>query len=136
MPRYSDDVDPGKWAQRQGVSDTAAGRRLAAGKLPVPARRVGGLTLVGEPAVPGPDGLTAVYAPVSSADQKARMGRQVARVTFLAILRGLSVATVVVQHRDRFARFGPEYVEAALAASGRRLQAADRAGSMTTWCRT
>ena len=27
----------------------------------------------------------------------------------------------MVEHRDRFARFGAEYVEAALAASGRRL---------------
>jgi len=32
-----------------------------------------------------------------------------------------SVTTFVVEHRDRFARFGAEYVEAALAASGRRL---------------
>jgi putative resolvase len=35
------------------------------------------------------------------------------------------VATVVVEHRDRFARFGAEYVEAALAAQGRRLLVVD-----------
>ena len=31
------------------------------------------------------------------------------------------MSTIVVEHRDRFARSGAEYVEAALAASGRRL---------------
>ncbi len=49
------------------------------------------------------------------------------RREFLALLRDPSVTTIVVEHRDRFARFGAEYVEAALAASGRRLLAADPA---------
>jgi hypothetical protein len=31
------------------------------------------------------------------------------------------VSVIVVEHRDRFARFGAEYVEAALSAQGRRL---------------
>ena len=35
---------------------------------------------------------------------------------------------MVVEHRDRFARFGAGYVEAALAASGRRLLVVDPAG--------
>ena len=33
--------------------------------------------------------------------------------------------TIVVEHRDRLMRFGSEYVEAALAAQGRRLVVAD-----------
>jgi predicted site-specific integrase-resolvase len=33
----------------------------------------------------------------------------------------------VVEHRDRFARFGAEYVEAVLSASGRRLLVVDPA---------
>ncbi|MBM0226721.1 hypothetical protein [Micromonospora sp. ATA51] len=37
------------------------------------------------------------------------------------ILRDPAVTTIVVEHRDRFVRFGAEYVEAALAAQGRRL---------------
>jgi putative resolvase len=36
------------------------------------------------------------------------------------------VRTVVVEHRDRLARFGSEYIEAALAASGRRLVVVDQ----------
>jgi predicted site-specific integrase-resolvase len=34
----------------------------------------------------------------------------------LALLRGPSVGRIVVEHRDRFCRFGAEYVEAAFAA--------------------
>ncbi len=143
-----------QWADLQGVSYTTARRWFAAGTLPVPARRAGGLILVGEPAVPAAAGITAVYARVSSADQKTDLDGQVARVTawatgqgvtvgrvvtetgsalngkrreFLTLLRDPSVTTIVVEHRDRFARFGAEYVEAALAASGRRLLVADPA---------
>ena len=36
-----------------------------------------------------------------------------------------TITTVVVEHRDRLARFGSEYVEAALAASGRTLVVLD-----------
>jgi predicted site-specific integrase-resolvase len=49
------------------------------------------------------------------------------RREFLALLRDQTVSTIVVEHRDRFARFGAEYVEAALAASGRRLLVVDPA---------
>jgi predicted site-specific integrase-resolvase len=135
-----------QWAERQGVSYATARRWFAAGTLPVQARRVGGLILVGETSAPGNAGNAVVYARVSSADQKADLDRQVARVTawatgqgiaigrvvtetgsagkrrkFLALLRDPAVSVIVVEHRDRFARFGAEYVEAALAASGRGL---------------
>jgi len=49
------------------------------------------------------------------------------RKKFPGLLRDPSVTTIVVEHRDRFARFGAEYVEAALAAQGRRLLVADPA---------
>ena len=143
-----------EWASCEGVSYVTARRWFASGKLPVPARRVGGLILVGGQRAAGPPGITAVYARVSSADQGADLDRQVARVTawaageglavgrvvtevgsaldgkrrkFLALLRDESVTTIVTEHRDRFARFGAEYVEAALSAQGRRLLVADPA---------
>ena len=50
------------------------------------------------------------------------------RRQFLGLLRDPSVSVIVVEHRDRFARFGADYVEAALAASGRRLLVVDPAG--------
>ncbi len=89
-----------------------------------------------------------LYARVSSADHKADRDRPVARLAAFAADRGIRVAQVVaevgsglnghrkgllaalrapaygilvVKHRDRVARFGSEYLEAALAASGRRL---------------
>ena len=60
------------------------------------------------------------FAPRARFRALAGMGR-----LFLALLRDESVNTIVVEHRDRFARFGAEYVEAALSAQGRRLLVAD-----------
>ncbi|MEH1013320.1 IS607 family transposase [Micromonospora sp. CPCC 206060] len=141
-----------EWAKREGVHPVTAYRWFREGKLPVPARRVGGLILVERAAETSPSGITVVYARVSSADQKADLDRQVARVTtwatgqslavdrvvtevgsaldgrcekFLGLLRDATVTTIVVEHRGRFARFGAEYVEAALAAQGRRLLVVD-----------
>ncbi|WP_018502702.1 IS607 family transposase [Parafrankia discariae] len=142
------------WAAVNGVGYSTARQWFLEGRLPVPARRVGGLILVDEPARPAAVETVAVYARVSSADQRSDLDRQVARVTmwaagqglpvgrvvtevgsalnghrrkFLALLRDPAVTTIVVEHRDRFARFGAEYVEAALAANGRRLLVVDPA---------
>lgn len=143
------------WAERNGVSRVTAYRWFRAGLLPVPAQRVGRLILVNDAvAETAPGGRTAVYARVSSADQKADLDRQVARVTawattqqiavdkvvtevgsalnghrrkFLTLLRDPAVTRIVVEHRDRFWRFGSEYVEAALAAQGRELVVVDSA---------
>ena len=143
-----------EWARVQGIHPVTVYRWFRDGKLPVPARRVGGLILVDAPGPAAATASVAVYARVSSADQRADLDRQVARVTawatgeglsvsrvvtevgsavdgerreFLALLRDESVATIVVEHRDRFARFGAEYVEAALSAQGRRLLVVDPA---------
>jgi len=141
-----------EWAKREGVSYITAWRWWNDGKLPVPARKVGKLILVDVPE-PG-QGRTVVYARVSSAGQKPDLDGQIARVVawcggqnlpvdgtvteigsalngrrekLLRLLGDQAVTTIVVEHRDRFARFGAEYVEAALAASGRRLLVADPA---------
>lgn len=135
------------WAERNGVARVTAYRWFRAGLLPVPARRMGRLILVDEPAARADrSGQTVVYARVSSADQ--RSDRQVARVPswatgqqmavdkvvtevgsalngrrrkFLGLLRDPAVRWIVVEHRDRLGRFGSEYVEAARAARGREL---------------
>ena len=143
------------WAAATGVAYVTARRQYAAGTLPVPTYRLGRLIMVGVPVIGAADaGAVAVYARVSSTGQKADLDRQVARVTawatgqklavtrvvtevgsvlggdrkkFLALLRDPAVSTIVVEHRDRFARFGAEYVEAALSAQGRRLLVVDPA---------
>jgi predicted site-specific integrase-resolvase len=145
-----------EWAASQGIAYITARRQYAAGTLPVPTYRLGRLIMVGDPlaAAAAQTGQVVVYARVSSADQKADLDRQVARVTtwatgqhlsvsrvvtevgsalnghrkkFLALLRDPAVSTIVVEHRDRFARFGAEYVEAVLSAQGRRLLVVDPA---------
>jgi predicted site-specific integrase-resolvase len=86
------------WAAEQGVAYVTARRWFAAGLLPVPAHRVGGLILIGEPVQPGrPTGSTVVYARVSSSDQKADLDRQVARITTWATDRHLFVDRVVTE---------------------------------------
>ena len=49
------------------------------------------------------------------------------RRKFLALLRDPAVTRIVVEHRDRFCRFGSEDVEAALAAQGGELVVVDSA---------
>ncbi len=49
------------------------------------------------------------------------------RPKLIGLLRDQQVQIVIVEHRDRLARFGSEYIEAALAASGRRLMVVDQA---------
>lgn len=153
--RYSDIVNLKEWAAEHGVSYATAREWHRTGKLPVSARKVGGLILIGDLAdTPAPSGTTVIYARVSSADQRPDLDRQVARVTmwatgrqlsvdrvvtevggalnghrrmFLALLKDKTVTTIVVEHRDRFAGFGAEYVQAALEADGRRLLVVDPA---------
>jgi len=144
------------WAEKQGISRTTAYAWFRAGKLPVPARKVGGLILVEEhhDDVPAERIKTVVYARVSSADRRPDLDRQVARVMrwarrqeylvdevvsevgsalgghrhkFLRLVRDPGVGRIIVEHRDRFARFGFEYVEAALSAQGRELIVVDPA---------
>lgn len=143
-----------EWAATQGISESTARNWFRDGKLPVPAKKVGGLILVDAPdAAPRDARRTIVYARVSSSDQKSDLDRQVARVTtwcthqgwsvdqivtevgsalnghrkFLALLGDRTATRIVVEHRDRFARFGSEYVHAALAADGRELVVVDPA---------
>ncbi|QWK12196.1 MAG: IS607 family transposase [Thermoflexus hugenholtzii] len=134
------------WARQQGISDITAWRWFRAGKLPVPARPLPAGTIWVE--APHPEGITVLYARVSSADQKEDLERQVQRLQafaqeqgwtevkaateigfglngkrkkLLRILRDPQVVRIVVEHRDRLARFGFDLLEAAMAASGRHV---------------
>ena len=120
--------------------------------MPVPAQRVGRLILVKTAASAADSAAAVVYARVSSHDQRADLDRQVARLTSWATSNGHRVGRVVtevgsglngkrpklrrmlsdpdarvivVEHRDRLARFGVEHLEAALAGAGRRIVVAD-----------
>ena len=139
------------WAKKQGISYRTAWRWFKEGKLPVRAEQTKtGTILVTEHTVETHD--VAIYARVSSHDQKKDLDRQVARLVLFANARGWSVTQTVieigsglnghrpklmklltcpsikmilVEHRDRLMRFGSEYVESALEGQRRKLIIAD-----------
>jgi putative resolvase len=100
----------------------------------------------------GLDQRAVLYARVSAHDQRGELDRQVTRLSGWATAQGVTVAEVVtevgsglngrrpklrrvladpraamivVEHRDRLARFGVEHLEAALSAQGRSLVVVD-----------
>jgi putative resolvase len=140
-----------EWAERQGIHYMTAWRWWKADKLPVPAYQSPSGSIIVE--LPdSPPGRVVIYARVSSHDQRLDLDRQIARVARWATQEGLQVAqvaaevgaglngkraklrrlladpqvtTIVVEHRDRLARFGVEQLQAALSAHGRRVLVAD-----------
>jgi len=136
-----------EWARGQGISYRTALNWFHAGTLPVPARQLPTGTILVEPPASQP-GRAVAYCRVSSADQRDDLERQAGRVAEECGRRGIpladtvtevgsglnenrvklrklladrNVSTIVVEHRDRLARFGTEHLEAALSATGRRL---------------
>lgn len=139
------------WARRNGVHYQTAWSWAKNGQMPVPVIKTDtGRYLVLQPAVS--TGRTVAYCRVSSADQKDDLERQTGRVVTAATARGLTVAevvtevgsglnarrpklakllgdaavtTIVVEHRDRLARFGVEHLTCALSATGRSIVVLD-----------
>lgn len=134
------------WAELQGISYKTAWRMWKAKTLPVPAHQLPTGTVVVETAKRADS--VALYARVSSEDQKADLDRQLVRLTEYAVankmvivdavkevgsglnghrkgmmrlLGSAQIQTILVEHRDRLMRFGFEYVESALAAQGRKV---------------
>ena len=123
------------------------------GQMPVPVVKTAtGRYLVLAENTPVDTGRAVAYCRVSSADQKADLERQSGRVAAGATALGLSltgvvtevgsgldtrrpklakllrdpqVTCIVVEHRDRLARFGMEHLTCALEATGRRIVVLD-----------
>jgi predicted site-specific integrase-resolvase len=137
-----------EWAKQEGIHYTTAHRWFHEGVLPVDAIQLetGTILVQDEPKRAGAG--VALYARVSSSDQKADLDRQLARLVqfatrkklsvtktvsevgsglngkrtkLLRLLRDPTVGTIVVEHRERLARFGTEFIEATLSASGREV---------------
>ncbi|CAK0781598.1 putative resolvase [Gammaproteobacteria bacterium] len=142
------------WAKKQGVTYKTAWRWFKAGTLPVPHTQLPSGTILVHPPESCPIEVAALYAKVSSGDQKADLERQLGRLATFATTQKIVVAKsvseigsglnghrpklmklladpeihiIVVEHRDRLARFGSEYIEAALSSSGRKLLVLDQA---------
>jgi putative resolvase len=142
-----------EWARRNGVHYQTAYRWFRSGTLPVPARKLPtGTTLVEVPSTSDAPGGVVLYTRMSVHNQRGDLGRRLGRLTAWAaeqrltvtdtvaeigsgldgnrpklkrLLADPTVATIVVEHRDRLARFGVEQLQAALAAHGRRVLVVD-----------
>jgi putative resolvase len=141
-----------EWARGNGVQPQTTYRWFRQGTMPVPARRLPSGTILVDTSASPPGGHVVLYARVSAYDQRTDLARQVTRLTAWTTSQGVSVAEVVtevgsamngsrprlkrllahpqvgmivVEHRDRLARFGVEHLEAALSAQDRKLVVAD-----------
>lgn len=141
-----------EWAHQQGISYKTAWRWFHAGTLPVRAEQHPGGTIIVREGSDEMSGHVALYARVSGSDQKGDLERQLGRLTTYAtengwpvqqtvsevgsglngkrsklmkLLADRSITTIIVEHRDRVARFGSEYIEACLQANGRQLVVVD-----------
>lgn len=149
-----------EWARKQNVSYRTAWRWFHEGRLPVRAEQVGeGKTILvfeEEPRAPREEGVI-IYCRVSGHDQKEDLARQTERLKsyasakgwpvkqvveevgsglngrrkkLLKLLSDSAVGAILVEHRDRLARFGVEYLEAALVSQGRSIIVADETEEM------
>ena len=136
------------YAKKMGVSYKTAFRWWQAGKLDAYQLDTG-TVIVREPAQPQEAMHVALYARVSSADQKEDLERQMQRLKdyaaakgyqvsrtvselasglnenrpkLLKLLTDLSIGVIVVEHRDRLTRFGFHYIEQLMQTQGRRLE--------------
>ena len=134
------------WARQQGVHPKTALRWVYLDKVPGAVQTASKRWYVEVETHEGAK--VTLYGRVSSSDQRADLERQVQRLRDFSAARGYivteevtevgsglngsrrklmrllgdsSVGTIVVEHRDRLARFGVEYVEATLAAQGRKV---------------
>jgi putative resolvase len=137
-----------QYAKKMGVSYRTAFRWWKAGKLDAYQLDTGTI-IVREPLAYEPPTNVALYARVSSADQKEDLERQMQRLKdyaaakgyrvtktvselasglnesrpkFLKLLTDASLGTIVVEHRDRATRFGLTYIEQLMQMQGRRLE--------------
>ncbi|HEV2457778.1 MAG TPA: IS607 family transposase [Ktedonobacterales bacterium] len=138
-----------QYAKRAGVTYKTAWRWWKQGQLDA-YQTPTGTVIVREPTLPMPTaGRVALYARVSSVDQKADLDRQLRRLRDYAAAKGYAVAremreiasglndhrpklaklltdptigTLVVEHRDRLTRFGFEYIRQLLETKGRNLE--------------
>lgn len=142
-----------EWARSYGVHPQTAYRWFREDRMPVPARRLPSGTIVVEQSASDEAGRAVVYVRVFSHDQRQDLEAQAGRVTtwcaengilvgnvvsevgsgmngrrpkLARLLRDPNVAVIVVEHRDRLARFGVEHLEASLAATGRRIIVIDQ----------
>lgn len=138
-----------EWAKSKGIHRITAWRLYKNGKLPFPSEKIGGIIYVYPSGNIALKNNVAIYARVSSREQKDDGERQLERLRnycaskglkisreileigsglngyrqkLLSILGDNSIDLIVVEHKDRLSRFGFEYIESALNANGRKIE--------------
>ncbi len=136
-----------QWSKQQGLSYQTAWNYFKAGKIDGAYQTHTG-TIIIPNSVVDKGSKTVIYARVSSSDQRKDLDRQVERLTnycnakgwkvdkaYTEIASGLndkrsqltkvladkSISRIVVDHKDRFARFGIAYIELLLQLDNREL---------------
>ena len=136
------------YAKEMGVTSKTAFRWWKAGRLDAYQMDTGTI-IVREPATVQEVTTVALYARVSSADQKEDLDRQMQRLKdyaashgyqvskmvselasglndkrpkLMKLLTDASVGMIVIEHRDRLTRFGFHYIEQLMQMQGRRLE--------------
>jgi putative resolvase len=148
-----------EYAKQQGVRYETAWRWFRDGKIK--GHRVGAHTILvdeGETKSASSTQKVAIYARVSSAENKSNLdsqaerlvayctakGYQVSKVVkeigsgvndarpkFLALLEDSSISVIVVEHKDRASRFGVRYIDSLLRVQGRTLEVVNLADNAT-----
>ena len=85
-----------EWAKQQGISYKTAWRWFNEGLLPVPAEQVATGTIIVKAIPADTESKVAIYARVSSSDQKKDLDGQVARLLSFANANGLSVSNTII----------------------------------------
>ncbi len=144
-----------EWAKRKRIHPKTAYRMYAENRMPVPTERFSERVILvhdpeyGKPIIPEK---VAIYARVSSNDQKQDLDGQVSRITqnilklglkpdliiteigsglndnrpkYAKLLEDITITTIIVEHRERLTRFGYSTVERLLKTQNRKLIATD-----------
>jgi predicted site-specific integrase-resolvase len=137
------------YAKSLGISYRTAWNHYKDGKIPGAYQLASGTIIVPEAEQPKGDKKVAVYARVSSSENRSNLQSQAERVTtycaakgyriekvikevgsgvndqrpkFQALLADKEISLIVVEHRDRATRFGFYYLRTLLENEGRRLE--------------
>ena len=137
-----------QWAKNKGIGYKTAYRLVSSGRFPGIVERLPTGTILVFDKEPNELSKIALYARVSSNDQKDDAKRQMERLRdfcssngwkiskeiieigsglngkrkkLISLLSDATIGTIVVEHRDRLGRFGVEMIEASLKSSGRKI---------------
>jgi putative resolvase len=147
-----------QYAKQQGISYRTALRWFRAGAIAGYQAPSGTIIVQEEKPIAPATSRVAIYARVSSTEQRANLERQAERLVayasargyqvsqvvmeigsgindnrpkFLALLADPSIGRIVVEHQDRGTRFGFRYIETLLSTTGRKIEVVNTAENDT-----